>query len=258
MKHIALITGASSGIGKELARIHAKETGDLILVARRKDKLEALAQELKAQYGRAVVCIALDLSSATAPKTLYDTIKEKGLAVEFLMNNAGFGLLGAFHELPWERQAQMLQLNMVSLTELSYLFLQDMVARNQGRILNTSSTASYVPGPLQAVYYATKAYVTFFSNALWEELRETNITVTNLMPGATESEFGATSGMDKTAAFAKTASAYSVAKDGYNGMLAGKLDVVSGLAASQKLMIKLLPITPKATVLKQIRKLQTT
>ncbi|MCV6629105.1 MAG: SDR family oxidoreductase [Flavobacteriaceae bacterium] len=256
MKNIALITGASSGIGKELAFIHAEKTGDLILVARRIDKLEGIAQQIKEKYQRQVICIAKDLSKPDAPLSLYDEVKEKGMVVEYLINNAGFGLLGKFNELAWERQAQMLQLNMVSLTQLTYLFLQDMTGRNSGRILNTSSTASFMPGPLQAVYYATKAYVTFFSNALWEELRKTNITVTNLMPGATETEFGATSGMDKTEVFQNTASALSVALDGYKAMMAGKLDVISGLTFSQKIMMKMIPFTPKQTILKQIRKLQ--
>jgi short-subunit dehydrogenase len=136
------------------------------------------------------------------------------------------------------------------------LFLPDFVKRNKGKILNTSSTASFMPGPLQAVYFATKAYVTFFSNALSEELHNTNITVTNLMPGATETEFGATSGMDKTEMFKKTATARSVAEDGYQGMLKGKIDVVSGLTGSQKMMMAMIPFMPKKMLLKQVRQMQ--
>ncbi|MCF2873717.1 MULTISPECIES: SDR family NAD(P)-dependent oxidoreductase [Tenacibaculum] len=256
MKKVALITGASSGIGKELAIIHAQKKGDLILVARRLDKLEELKIELEVKFGITVITIAKDLSIPNAAKELYNEIQEMNVQVEFLINNAGFGLRGKFHELPWERQQQMINLNMVALTELMYLFLPAMVARNRGKILNTSSTASFMPGPLQAIYFATKSYVTFLSNAIAEELHDTNVTVTNLMPGATETEFAKTSGMDETGLFEKTVTAKSVAEDGYKAMEQGKLDVVSGLTFSQKLMMKSIPFTPKKTILKQIRKMQ--
>lgn len=256
MKKVALITGASSGIGKELAIIHAQKKGDLILVARRLDKLEELKIELEIKFGITVITIAKDLSIPNAAKELYNEIQEMNVQVEFLINNAGFGLRGKFHELPWERQQQMINLNMVALTELMYLFLPAMVARNRGKILNTSSTASFMPGPLQAIYFATKSYVTFLSNAIAEELHDTNVTVTNLMPGATETEFAKTSGMDETGLFEKTVTAKSVAEDGYKAMEQGKLDVVSGLTFSQKLMMKSIPFTPKKTILKQIRKMQ--
>ncbi|WP_299118302.1 SDR family oxidoreductase [uncultured Tenacibaculum sp.] len=256
MKKVALITGASSGIGKELAIIHAQKKGNLILVARRLDKLEELKIELEVKFGITVITIAKDLSIPNAAKELYNEIQEMNVQVEFLINNAGFGLRGKFHELPWERQQQMINLNMVALTELMYLFLPAMVARNRGKILNTSSTASFMPGPLQAIYFATKSYVTFLSNAIAEELHDTNVTVTNLMPGATETEFAKTSGMDETGLFEKTVTAKSVAEDGYKAMEQGKLDVVSGLTFSQKLMMKSIPFTPKKTILKQIRKMQ--
>lgn len=256
MKKVALITGASSGIGKELARIHAEKGGDVIIVARRLEKLDTLKTELELKHGIVVMAIAKDLSKLGAAKELYNELQEAGVKVEYLCNNAGFGLRGKFHELPWERQQQMVNLNMTVLTELTYLFLPQMVARNHGKILNTSSTASFMPGPLQAVYYASKAYVTFLGNAIAEELHDTGVTITTLMPGATETEFAATSGMDKTGLFEKTVSARSVAEDGYNGMISGKLDVVSGLTLAQNLMMKSIPITPKKLLLKQIRKMQ--
>ena len=128
--------------------------------------------------------------------------------------------------------------------------------RDSGRILNVSSTASLMPGPLQAVYYATKAYVTFLGNALAEELHDTSITVTNLMPGATETEFAKVSGMDKTSLFAKTASARDVAEAGYDGMLKGKLDVIAGVTFGQKMMLAFVPFTPKKMLLRQIRQVQ--
>jgi len=139
---------------------------------------------------------------------------------------------------------------------LTHYFLQDFVAANEGKILNVSSTASLMPGPMQAVYYATKAYVTSFSNAIAEELHDTNITVTNLMPGATETQFGKISGMDKTVLFKTTASARSVAEAGYNAMLAGKLDVIAGVTTAQKLTMRLLPFLPKKLLLKQVRQMQ--
>lgn len=256
MKNVALITGASSGIGKELAKIHAEKGGDIILVARRQEKLHELASELKKTNGIQVLCITKDLSLPNAAKELFDEIQQKRIQVDYLCNNAGFGLRGKFHELPLERQQQMINLNMVALTELMYLFLPEMIKRNNGRILNTSSTASFLPGPLQAIYYASKAYVTFLSNAVAEELYDTNVTITNLMPGATETEFAKTSGMDETGLFEKTVSAYSVAKDGYEGMLKGKLDVVSGLTFAQSIMMKTIPFTPKKMILRQVRKMQ--
>lgn len=256
MKNVALITGASTGIGKELATIHASKGGDLIIIARNEQKLLQLKGALEKKYNIKVVVIAKDLSDLTATNKIYNQVKEQGIEIDYLMNNAGFGALGKFHELDLNRQISMINLNVTALTALTHLFLPDFVKRNNGKILNTSSTASFMPGPLQAVYFATKAYVTFFSNALAEELYNTNITVTNLMPGATESEFGATSGMDKTAMFKNTATARSVAEDGYNAMLKGKLDVISGLKPMQKLMMAMIPFTPKKMVLKQVRQMQ--
>ncbi len=256
MKKVALITGASSGIGKEFAKIHAEKGGDMILVARSKDKLEALKTALETQHSIQVEVICKDLGQPNAPKEVYDEVISRGIEIEYLINNAGFGGYGKFHERQWEQDLAMIHLNIVALTALTRFFLPEFVKRNQGKILNVSSTASFLPGPLQAVYFATKAYVTFFSNAIAEELYDTNITVTTLMPGATATEFAKTSGMDKTNLFEKTVSARSVAEDGYNGMLKGKLDVVSGLTTSQKWMMKMVPFTPKKLLLKQIRQMQ--
>ncbi|UMB59773.1 SDR family oxidoreductase [Lutibacter sp. A80] len=256
MKNVALITGASTGIGKELAILHASKGGDLIIIARNEHKLIQLKQELEEKYRIKVVVIAKDLSDLTAANSIYSEVKKQGIEIDYLINNAGFGALGKFYQLDLDRQISMINLNVTSLTALTHLFLQDFLQKNSGKILNTSSTASFMPGPLQAVYFATKAYVTFFSNALTEELKDTNISVTNLMPGATESEFGATSGMDKTDMFKNTVTARSVAKDGYNAMLKGKLDVISGLTFMQKIMMAMIPFTPKKMLLKQIRKMQ--
>ncbi|MEX0316240.1 MAG: SDR family NAD(P)-dependent oxidoreductase [Allomuricauda sp.] len=218
--------------------------------------MNELKSELEQKFAVKVLTIVKDLSNPDAPKEIFEEIQQKGIQIQYLINNAGFGLRGKFHELSWERQQQMINLNMVALTELMYLFLPEMIARNSGKILNTSSTASFLPGPLQAIYYASKAYVTYLGNAIAEELYDTNITVTTLMPGATETEFASTSGMDKTGLFEKTVSARSVAEDGYNGMLEGKLNVISGLTFSQSLMMKTIPFTPKKVILKQVRKMQ--
>lgn len=256
MKKIALITGASTGIGKELSKIHAEKGGDLIIVARSEDKLNELKKELEEKYKINVFVISMDLTKPNAAKEIYEQVQIAGLKVDYLINNAGFGGLGKFNERELELDIQMINLNISVLTALTHYFLQDFVKNNEGKILNVSSTASLLPGPLQAVYYATKAYVTSFSNAISEELHDTNVTVTNLMPGATETEFGRVSGMDKTVLFKNPASARSVAEDGYNGMLNGKLDVISGLTFSQKLMTAMIPLTPKKMILNQVRQMQ--
>lgn len=258
MNNTALITGASSGIGRELALIHAKNNGDLVLIARRADKLNALKKEIETTYNTSVYIIVKDVSNINTPQEIYKEVKEQGIEIHVLMNNAGFGQVGKFHELSVARQTEMINLNVTSLTILTRLFLPDFIKRGSGKILNTSSTASFMPGPLQAVYFATKAYVTSFSNALSEELRGSNVTVTNLMPGATETEFGATSGMDKTEMFKKPATSQSVAQAGYKGMLQGKIDVISGLTTGQKLLMSMIPFTPKKMMLKMVHKMQQT
>ena len=256
MNKVALITGASSGIGRALALIHAEKGGDLIIIARREEKLIELKKEIEEKHSIKVITITKDLSVTGAAKEVYDEVTKQAIRIDYLINNAGFGLRGKFHELPWDRQLQMMNLNMIAVSELIHLFLPEMIKRNSGRILNNSSTASFMPGPMQAVYFATKSYVQFLSNAISEELHNTNVTVTNLMPGATETEFAKTADMEKTEMFKKTFSPKKIAKDGYEAMLKGKLDVISGLTFSQKLMLALVPFTPKKLLLNQIRKMQ--
>jgi len=252
----ALITGASSGIGKEFAHIHAEQGGDLVIVARSKDALEQLKCELESKHSISVYVVVKDLSKSSSPKEVYDEVTEQGITVDFLINNAGFGGLGKFHEREWEQDLAMINVNITALVALTRLFLPEFVQRNEGKILNVSSTASFMPGPNQAVYYASKSFVTFFSNAVAEELHDTKVTVTALMPGATESKFGAVSGMDKSDMFKKTASARTVAEDGYNAMIKGKFDVVSGFPLIMRIMSLFLPFMPKRMVLKAIRKMQ--
>ena len=252
----ALITGASSGIGKELANIHASNGGNLVIVARSEEELNELKSKLGSQHKVNVHVIVKDLTAPDATQEVYDEIKEAGIEIDYLINNAGFGGIGKFHERDWSSDQNMILLNVMALTHLCRLFTPDFVNRNSGKILNVSSTASLMPGPMQAVYFATKAFVRSLSNAISQELSETNATVTNLMPGATETDFGKTSGMDKTSLFDQTASAKDVAQAGYDAMLNGDMDIKTGLSFSQKAMLATIPFTPKKVLLKMVEKMQ--
>ncbi len=257
MKDVALITGGSSGIGKELAAIHASRGGDLILVARSEADLDACKRELEAAHRVAVVTIALDLSAPSAPRELYDVVVARGVSVEYLVNNAGFGGQGSFWERDWSRDEEMINLNVKALTQLCRLFAPDFVARNRGRILNTGSTAGLMPGPLQAVYYATKAYVNSFSLAIAEELSDTRVTVTALLPPATETRFAKAGGLEDTPLFSKNlADARVVARDGYEGMMRGDLLVYGGVSTRMRLGLALIPLLPTRTVTSRIKKAQ--
>ena len=225
-KKTALITGASSGIGAELARIHAAAGGDLVLVARRQDRLEALKSEIS---NSTVHVIVKDLSDPSAPQQLYDEIKARNIRVDYLINNAGFGYRGLFHQQDWSRNAEMIQVNVVALAALTRLFVPDMVARRSGRILNVASLAGFVAGPLHAVYFATKAFVLSFSESIANELHGTGVTVTALCPGPTRTEFVGYADMDDTPGFRRAAPARKVAQIGYDAMLKGKPLVVPGL-----------------------------
>src|SRR3954465_2902869 len=192
---VALVTGASAGIGRELAKILAREGHDLLLVARREPDLTPLAAELKEQYDADSRVITADLAKPRAAQTL---VKELGptTTVDVLVNNAGFGGHGAFWERERDADLRQIAVNVTALTDLTRLLLPGMVERHRGRILNVASTAAFQPGPLMAVYYATKAYVLSFSQALAEELSGTGVTVTTLCPGVTETEFQQVAGAE--------------------------------------------------------------
>lgn len=224
-----LITGASSGIGRELAKLFAADGARLVLVARREQRLHELANELRRDHKTDSIVIAKDLADPAAPRELFDHLAAEQVEVDVLVNNAGFGALGRFIWLPPDRQTAMAQLNVVTLTELTRLFMQGMANRNRGGVLNVASTASFQPGPYMAVYYASKAYVRFLSEALAHEFRTTDITVSCLCPGPTETEFGADSGMESTALFWSTMTAERVAAIGYHGFRRGKRVIVPGL-----------------------------
>lgn len=225
----ALITGASGGIGEELARLFAAHKHDLILVARGQEKLQALGAELGRQYGVQARAVAADLADPGAPGRILDAVQ--GTAIDMLVNNAGFGARGAYAEIDWDVEARMIQVNVASLAHLTRLFLPGMIARRSGKILNVASTAAYVPGPFMAVYYASKAFVLSFSEALAEETTGTGVTVTALVPGPTQTNFAAAAGNQDSPLFrgGGVMSAAAVAKVGYDGLMAGKRVVVAGL-----------------------------
>jgi short-subunit dehydrogenase len=225
-----LITGASGGIGYELSKLFANDHHNLVLVARDGPRLGQVADELQRQFGITVRTIALDLTEPNAPQSLFDQLKREGIGVDVLVNNAGYGKFGEFAGVAAEDSLGQIQLNIAALTHLTRLFLGPMLERRSGKIMNVASTAGFQPGPLMAVYYATKAYVISFSEALANELADKNITVTCLCPGATETGFAGRAGNDETRLFKKLRpmDAKTVARTGYHGLLKGKTLVIPG------------------------------
>jgi len=227
---VALITGASTGIGRELACLAAEDGYDVALVARSAGPLETVAAEIARRTSRKAHVFALDLSVPNAARALFDEVAQAGLRIDVLVNNAGFGLLGKFWELPEADQLQMVQLNIGALTQLTRLYLPGMIERRAGFILNIGSTAGFQPGPLMAVYYATKAYVMSFSEAIHNEVREFGVKVCCLCPGATRTEFDQRAGMAGTKLFegSSVMTAAEVARIGWSAMKRGKSLVVAG------------------------------
>ena len=248
----ALITGASSGIGRELAIIHARKGGNLIIVARSEDKLLSLKKELETQYQVSVYPIVENLADPDSAQRIFQQTQAQGLQVDVLINNAGFGGHGLFFERDLQKDQAMMQVNMVSLVNLTHLFLTGMVERRNGKILNVSSTASFMPGPLQAVYYATKAFVTSFTQAIAEEGAEFNVTATALCPGAVATAFVEAGDLEGIDVWKKARSASSVAECGYKAMEKGKLVVINEGVLSF-LLNWVIPLLPRKTVLKMSR-----
>lgn len=229
-RQTALITGASGGIGLEFARIFAREGYNLVLVARTEKALNDLAADLRARHGIEVRVIAKDLSQPAAPKELYDEVGDAGIAVDVLVNNAGFASYGPFAEIDLQKELEEIQVNVATLTHLSKLFIRPMLARKRGKILNVASTAAFQPGPLMAVYYATKAYVLSLSEAIAEEVRGQGVTVTALCPGPTESGFQKRADMQESKLVqGGLMSASAVAEAGYKALMEGQTVVVPGL-----------------------------
>lgn len=250
----ALITGASVGIGRELAKLFAQDGYNLVLVARNAARLQEVAADLANQFGGSAKSFPLDLTSSAAPQFLFDQLQRENIIVDVLINNAGYGKLGAFAEVPYEESAGQIVLNISALTHLTKLFLAPMLERKSGRILNVASTAGFQPGPLMAVYYASKAYVISFSEALANELQGTGVSVTCLCPGLTDTEFQTRAGTEKTTLFQRTRpmDAATVARDGYRALMKGKPLVISGMR--NRLLMESLRISPRRVVTAVSRK----
>ncbi|WP_276374457.1 SDR family oxidoreductase [Chryseolinea sp. H1M3-3] len=249
-----LITGGTSGIGYELARVFAENGYNLVLVARTEDDLNIVANEFQGLYGIRVMTIAKDLFQPFSAFELYDEVKAKGITIDILVNDAGQGVYGRFIETDIHQQLDIIQLNISSLTVLTYLFLKEMVARNDGKILQLASIVSEIPSPLQAVYGATKQYILSFTEALINEVKDTNVTLTALQPGATDTDFFNKAGAQnsKLVTDQKLADPREVALDGYNALMKGDDKVVSGF--KNKVQSVLSNILPDTVLAENMRK----
>ena len=250
----ALITGASGGIGLALARQFAAHGHDLVLVARTRDALEAAAGTLEGKYAIRATVIPADLADPDAPSRILDAVRAEGIEIEFLINNAGFGLGGEFMETDVNTELDMIQVNVSALVHLTKLFMQPMIARKSGRIMNVSSTAAFQPGPLMSIYYASKAFVLSFSEALAEELRNTGVSVTCLCPGTTETKFAETAGVTNTGVFARMQSADDVGRFGYEAMMRGERVAIPGLR--NKIMVQAERFASRKLITRLIRTAQ--
>lgn len=251
----ALVTGATSGIGRELANLFAKDGYNLVLVARSSDSLKEIAEEYEKQFGITATFIAKDLVDPKAPEEIYDETQRKGIRIDVLVNNAGMGEYGMFaNETDLHKELSIIQINATALVHLSKLYLKDMVQRNEGKVLMLASVASIMPNPMMAVYGATKAFILSFTEALQNELKETNVTVTALLPGATNTDFFSKAGAKGTRAHqqAQQTDAAQVARDGYNALMKGKEKVVSGFM--NKAQVTMSHVLPDEYVTGSVRK----
>lgn len=254
---VALITGASAGLGRELARLFAADAHHVVLVARREDRLRELARELEESFGDCATCIAADLAEPGAARALAAELEERGLRVDTLVNNAGFGYVGDFVDEPLENVEDMTRLNIGALTELTRLLLPPMKERGRGRVLNVASVASYMPGPRMAVYFATKAYVLSFSDALGQELKGSGVSVSALCPGPTPTEFQSVAGMGRNYSGASRSLAQvdapSVARAGYRALMKGRRSVIPGLFP--RIGARLAGLLPRSLVLRILHRI---
>ncbi|WP_374679635.1 SDR family NAD(P)-dependent oxidoreductase [Hydrocarboniphaga effusa] len=254
-RQTALITGASSGIGYELAKLFARDDHDLVLVSRMAPMLERIARELKRDCGVHVTIIAKDLFRPEAAQELYDEIRAAGITVDYLVNDAGQGAYGRFAETALDQELSIIQLNVTTLVVLTKLFLRDMLARDSGRILQLASMVSKTPSPYQAVYAGTKAFVYNFTQSVIDELKGTNVTMTALRPGATDTDFFNKAGAEDMWAVQhdKLGPADAVARDGYEALMAGRPAIVSGL--QNRIMDAVSNVIPDQAVARGMRKL---
>ncbi|WP_069132889.1 SDR family NAD(P)-dependent oxidoreductase [Rhodohalobacter halophilus] len=256
MSETALITGASSGIGKELAKVFARNQYNLILTARREHLLNDLKKEISDQYAADVHIFPADLAHSQTVNSLFRYCKENNLQVDVLVNNAGIGDYGLFQDSVWWKTETMIDLNMKSLTHLTHLFLPQMLERRHGKIMNVASTAAFQPGPLMSVYYATKHYVLAFSEALANEVADQGVIVTALCPGPTQSEFQATANMEKSKLMDRfpLPSSKEVAEFGFKKMMSGKRIAIYGWM--NKVTSFVVKFFPRRWVTAMVRKIQ--
>jgi short-subunit dehydrogenase len=248
----ALVTGASVGLGRDLCELIARDGHHLIVVARNEQRLNELAESLRKQFGITVDVIAQDLATPGAAKIIFERVGKR--TVDYLINNAGFGTHGPFVQADIQSQLDMLQVNIVALTHLTRLFLPGMLARRSGRIMNLASVASFLPGPLMAVYYATKAYVLSFSEAIAGEIAGSGVTVTAMCPGPTKTEFQVRAGIEDSPLFrGRVMDSMTACRIGYAAMLRGRRVVVTGL--SNKLSVLGMKFLPRALTAAMARKL---
>jgi short-subunit dehydrogenase len=256
-RQTALITGASVGIGRDLACVFAENHFDLIITARNQDALEKLAAELSTRYMTRVDVIVRDLTYPSAPHEIYRKVREKNVTLDVLVNNAGFGTHGPFATTDEKQISDMIQVNITALTMLTRLFLPDMAARKRGRIMNVASTAAFQPGPLMAEYYASKAYVLWLTEAIATEVERSGVTVTALCPGPTSTEFQKRASIKTTPMFDRIAmSSMDVARAGYQGMMRGKRIVIPGL--QNKIMVQMVRLGPRKMIADAVKKMNTT
>ena len=255
-RQTALVTGGSGGIGLEIAKVLARNGFDLLLVARKRDTLEAAAGQIEGKFDVRVQVFAADLRRPDAPQAIFDFLHNENVPIEVLVNNAGFGVSGEFADTKLQREMEMIQVNIGALTYLTKLFLPAMIKRKSGRVLNVASTAAFQPGPGMAVYYATKAYVLSFSEALAEELRHSGVTVTALCPGPTRTEFAATADAGNSRLFAAfgIADAADVAEFGVAAMMHGRRVAIPGI--KNKIVAQANRFAPRAVTVKVSRMLQ--
>jgi len=255
-QRFALITGGTNGIGYELAKLLAKDQYNLVIVARNQDELESTARELMDEYNIQVHTIAKDLIEKEAPFQVYEEVKAKGIQIDILVNNAGQGEYGEFIHTDIHRELDIVQLNIAAYVVLTKCFLKDMVARKEGKILNVGSIAGEMPGPWQAVYHGTKAFVGSWTEGIRNELKETGITVTVLLPGATDTDFFAKANMENSKIYQpdSLADPVKVAKDGYDALMSGDDKIVSGL--KNKAMVGMGRVMPDSMTAETMRKQQ--
>ncbi len=256
MSRTALITGSSNGIGYELAQIHASKGDDLVLIARNRNRLEQVKIELEKKKHIKVHVISKDLSLPDSAKEIYDDLMQNNISIEYLINNAGFGNFGLFAESDWKRQEQMINLNVMSLVHLTWLILPEMMKRGSGKIMNVASVASFSPGPTMAVYFATKAFVLSFSEAINNEVSSNGVTVTALCPGSTITGFreAAASLIGNPSYNKSTPTAHQVALFGYRSMMKGRAVAIHGL--KNRIMANSVRFAPRSLVTKFARKVQ--